>query len=947
MTSSIESLSKIINIDKLLNMIEQSYAFLRLDNNTQKQLNEQAANKCLNQSNINISKAKFFFMEEYNKHIRNLLINEANYILIEKYLNANSNNNFVSSLSEFFQLISGTFDIDMALYLLNDKSYYNYIKEIFEKNQKIIFEQGIEIISKNEILITLIEAYCNKNNIDLNDIESINIESLVDTGKRKKKSSNGDNYDENALMQYYKMLPDRLLTREEEFELAQKIRQGDKKAKDLFITYNLKLVIPIAKRYTNDKIPVLDLIQEGNIGLTKAAEKFNPEKHCKFSTYATWWIKESIIRYIYSTKDDIRIPVYKKVEINRLNRCIEQLEIKLGRYPSLEEIASEMKITVEKVNDLLEASYDVISYDAPIGSNETTLQEILEIPNELSIEDEIRSNFVNSGLIKIMKEELSQREYTIVCYRYGFENHTPMSLQVVGKMVGLSHERVRQIERVALRKLRKALKTIGLEDDKEPDEFDDILIVNTDNNKYTASKKEQEILNLLRGISSNEENLLEEKLEKKLYTILIRKFGKEYQGVTKLSSNDEKICKYKLYSFLEKLLRDYKGYFYYEQIFDSNNKALMLKAFYSLTLIQQKILLQAYGDILEDHVSDNISKDKAKALKKIVDKLKTYTTKDLMDLNECLEMFNNNYNLYNLSNCYNELFRVIYEGHDYIDFNDTNYSVYEKLEEALISIIKVILNKQEFEVISLLYGLEKNTKLSIENISKLLNKSENNINEIHNSAILKLRISPHLRKIFTKLNKNTIKNIDTIESNEITKNNDIVNLYSFFNEEEVKYLEFAVRKLTADELLFIHDIFKEGLNTEVLFSSLSAEDQNYLNNLVVKLKSIINNNKDINYRKVFSLCCHIYDNYIFETVCINLTDEERNLIGLVINCVKQNVNPIDYLLNNYNYNKRELLQTLKNILEKILTQLSNLKNQNNLVRKLMKENNIKAGSKNE
>ncbi|MBQ9833929.1 MAG: RNA polymerase sigma factor RpoD/SigA [Bacilli bacterium] len=945
--SNIELLSKTININELLNMIEQSYAFLCLDDQTKYTLDEKAAKKSLEYPNINLAKARLIFNDIYNKYIKKQLEKDCNYIILDNYFEANKNNNFLTNLNNLFRMIFGIFDIDMALYVLNNEENENYVREIYEKNKEIIIQQGIEIISRNDILITLIEAYCNKNNIDLTNQDYFNIESLVKEESRRKKSKNdNDIYNEDAFVQYCKQIPNKILTYEEEVDLAYKIKNGDKQAEEKFVKHNLKLVIPIAKKYVGPRTPLLDLIQEGNFGLTKAVKKFNPDKHCKFSTYAIWWIRQSILSYLYNTKEEIRIPLNKQAEINKLRRCVERMRLKSGEYLDFEEIAKEMGISIKKVKELLEVNFEVISYDAPVsGTEHTLLQEILIIPDEVSIEDEGVKSILRSQLKDIMSKYLDSREYQVINYRFGLENNNPMSLEEVGKIFNITRERVRQIEAKALRKLREPFsdRDLSTEFNSNNHNLEISTSIKKLEEKQQITLEDKEILELLKLITEDEKAILKDGLGDNTYSILLRKFGKEYQSITHLSLKEEKKCKNEIYPYLRNLLLKYRGYYYYKQLFRDKDETSMIEAFYSLTLSEQKILIDCYGPYLTNCLDNRVSKEKVSLLIKVSSKLKRHISSN--NLRNSLNIFNENYNLYNLSQNFNILLGEVYKDESYKNFDFLAYRVFSKLEESLKCILKVILNDEEYEVINLFYGLDNNIYLKKTNIAKKLKKSEKKINDIYNKAILKLRMSPHLNNIFKNLNKNT-RDLPSIQQSNSSVNIKAgnVNFYSFFTVEECKYLDFAIRKLTADEQLNIYEVFKDGLETEILFSSLSDDEQKCLNNIIVKLKTIIMNSNDINLRKVFNICRYLYNNLIFEIICHELDYEERDLLGKVIICVEQGIEPIDHISKKYNINKRELVNNLKCILEKILKRLDFLKQQNNLVRKLIKDNNIRVGN---
>ena len=307
------------------------------------------------------------------------------------------------------------------------------------------------------------EEVTEETTLDPKLVDEPDIDDLMDEEEESADILNGGQYfddisDDSVRLHLREIGKIPLLTAEEELELAKRVVDGDKRAKDKMAEANMRLVVSIAKRYSGRGLDFLDLIQEGHTGLLRAVEKFDPDKGFKFSTYATWWIRQAITRAIADQARTIRIPVHMVETINKLLRTQRRMTQELNREPTIEELAKELEIEPEKVEYVIKIKQDISSLDAGVGRDgedeDSVLGDFIEDEDTTTPEESAASQLLKEQVQSILST-LSEREQKIIKMRFGLENGKSHTLEEVGQEFAVTRERIRQIEAKALAKIRK------------------------------------------------------------------------------------------------------------------------------------------------------------------------------------------------------------------------------------------------------------------------------------------------------------------------------------------------------------------------------------------------------------------------------------------------------------------------------------------------------------
>ena len=417
-----------------------------------------------------------------NEYIKNQ-IEDSNYDTILRYITSrltlkDNKKDCISELNkikEFCITTNITPDIDLYNELINSSLIIKeLIAIIIAEHIEDIEQNKISKITKNQFVKELIEAYC---------VSS----SLTSEYELLEQNDDSSPMIEDMYRQYLSEITKKPLTPEQEKEYWVRIKNGDKLAYDEFVECNLRLVISIAKRYHSYELDKLDLVQEGNIGLIKAMQKFSPDKGNKFSTYATWWIRQGITRAIADTGRTIRIPVHQTQKVAKYKKTIEELQTELKMTPTREQIRERLGWTEREYNRIEIDAQDVVSLNQLVGGEDNETELIEFIPTEeLAPETAYLENTHEQEIILMfIRSSLTLREMMVLSKRNGMDNGVQKTLEVVGQMMGVTRERIRQIEAKALRKLKNSQEASALYNNTE------IKIYSNRNTKVVLTDEEK------------------------------------------------------------------------------------------------------------------------------------------------------------------------------------------------------------------------------------------------------------------------------------------------------------------------------------------------------------------------------------------------------------------------------------------------------------------------
>lgn len=326
------------------------------------------------------------------------------------------------------------------------------LQDVVENNLEILQKYDIDSKFSDDISKNFIELYCLKNNIEIKKDDDIQEEDYTEFIT----DITNTVYTDDSVKMYLQEIHKPILTKEQEKSLALRIRNGDEKAKELFIERNLRLVIKVARKYTGHGISFLDLIQEGNLGLIKAVDKFDVTKGYKFSTYATCWIRQSIQRSLGNKSRNIRLPVHLYEKVKKYELLKKELSLKFNREPTFEELSKKMRVSIDTIYKYERLEHDTISLNMIVGDEDSELEDFISLSTE-SIDNQFIEENLKDVIENLLKNSnLTTKEIDILKLRFGLGTNDPKTLEETGKIYGVSRERIRQIQEKALKKIRRS-----------------------------------------------------------------------------------------------------------------------------------------------------------------------------------------------------------------------------------------------------------------------------------------------------------------------------------------------------------------------------------------------------------------------------------------------------------------------------------------------------------
>ena len=549
---------KTMTFDKLyqlliptLNNIKEEYSYISTSNSALdkwlKKIVEEKYNRIINSDKVVAIDFSVTVENNINRYLRKTFTEGNGLELFNRYVDKNlkkdeNSQKSFKKLIAFFNEFNYYPSNDLCIAILNNNKVKSILSDIVVEKRKLLETNTLEEIFFDDIEVAFVENYCLLNNISINRNDDLN------------------DYIDDSLASYFSSIKLPLLTKEEEIILLTRIKQGDKRAKDIMIERNIRLVIKMARKYSGRGLELLDLIQEGNIGLMIAVDRFDLEKDCKFSTYATWWIKQVMTRAIDDKGRTIRLPVYISEWNTKIRNAKKELQKELNRIPTDEEVATKLNISTDKLDELSIVSQSMLSLNQNISEEDDgQLSDYIEDESIVSPEIEAIENVAKEELEKVIST-LKPREQQIIRLRFGFDDSEAKSLQEIGDILGISGERVRQLESRSLKELKQKIlrkqKKIVKIDIKESE--NKVLRKKRNNRRRTANDLKN-IYSYFKGYEKEQIQEAIQELDEKSVELLHKRYGEDFDNpiYNSLSNKDRAYLYSSIFVRMKRHLRKY------------------------------------------------------------------------------------------------------------------------------------------------------------------------------------------------------------------------------------------------------------------------------------------------------------------------------------------------------------------------------------------------------
>ena len=549
---------KTMTFDKLyqlliptLNNIKEEYSYISTSNSALdkwlKKIVEEKYNRIINSDKVVAIDFSVTVENNINRYLRKTFTEGNGLELFNRYVDKNlkkdeNSQKSFKKLIAFFNEFNYYPSNDLCIAILNNNKVKSILSDIVVEKRKLLETNTLEEIFFDDIEVAFVENYCLLNNISINRNDDLN------------------DYIDDSLASYFSSIKLPLLTKEEEIILLTRIKQGDKRAKDIMIERNIRLVIKMARKYSGRGLELLDLIQEGNIGLMIAVDRFDLEKDCKFSTYATWWIKQVMTRAIDDKGRTIRLPVYISEWNTKIRNAKKELQKELNRIPTDEEVATKLNISTDKLDELSIVSQSMLSLNQNISEEDDgQLSDYIEDDSIVSPEIEAIENVAKEELEKVIST-LKPREQQIIRLRFGFDDSEVKSLQEIGDILGISGERVRQLESRSLKELKQKIlrkqKKIVKIDIKESENK---VLRKKRNNRRRTAKDLKSIYSYFKGYEKEQIQEAIQELDEKSVELLHKRYGEDFDNpiYNSLSNKDRAYLYSSIFVRMKRHLRKY------------------------------------------------------------------------------------------------------------------------------------------------------------------------------------------------------------------------------------------------------------------------------------------------------------------------------------------------------------------------------------------------------